>query len=103
MQFILNFEEVHEILRRQHGCCAVSGLRFSMIRVSESFVKRPFAPSLERIDCSGGYTRLNVRLVCTAVNFGLGQWGDEVFRTIAEATVRHRRSALSDLAAQDLT
>jgi hypothetical protein len=31
-----------------------------------------------------------VRLVCTAVNFGLGQWGDEVFRTIAEATVHYQ-------------
>jgi hypothetical protein len=38
-----------------------------------------------------GVTRRgNVQLVCIAVNFGLGQWGEEVFRTIAEATVRNQ-------------
>ena len=28
--------------------------------------------------------------MCIAVNFGLGQWGEEVFRSIAEATVRNQ-------------
>jgi hypothetical protein len=27
----------------------------------------------------------NVRLVCVAVNFGMGQWGQEVFLTLASA------------------
>ena len=77
----------------QEGRCAVSGLRFNMARFSEALVKHPYGPSLDKIDAFRGYVRGNVRLVCTAVNFGLGQWGDEVFRAIAEATV-HRQTAL---------
>lgn len=72
------------------GCCAISGLSFALTRLPEAFVKHPFAPSLDRINCGGGYTPGNVRLVCIAVNFGLGQWGEEVFRSIAEATVRNQ-------------
>ena len=36
---------------------------------------------------NGGYPKDNVRLVCVAVNFGMGQWGEEVFLTLAQAAV----------------
>jgi hypothetical protein len=87
--------KIEGMFRAQGGRCAVSGLPFSMKRYANAFVKHPFAPSLDRIKCRSGYKRGNVRLVCTAVNFGLGQWGDEVFRAIAEATVRHQTSRIS--------
>ncbi len=50
-------------------------------------VKHPFAPSLDRISSRGGYTADNVRLVCIAVNFGMGQWGEELYLTFARAAV----------------
>jgi hypothetical protein len=65
-------------------------------------VKHPYGPSLDRINSQKGYVRGNVRLVCTAVNFGLGQWGDEVFLPIAEATT-HRRAAFLKSGGQQLT
>jgi hypothetical protein len=92
-QFNLEPDDIPNLWRTQNGRCAVSGLRFSMARFSEALVKHPYGPSLDRIDSRQGYVRGNVRLVCTAVNFGLGQWGDEVFRTIAEATV-HRQATI---------
>ena len=92
-QFDLEPDDIPSLWRTQHGRCAVSGLRFSMARFPEALVKHPYGPSLDRIDSRQGYVRGNVRLVCTAVNFGLGQWGDEVFRTIAEATV-HRQTTI---------
>ena len=52
-------------------------------------VKHPFAPSLDRISSQGGYTADNVRLVCIAVNFGMGQWGEELYLTFARAAVEH--------------
>lgn len=50
-------------------------------------MKHPFAPSLDRISSRGGYTAGNVRLVCIAVNFGMGQWGEELYLTFARAAV----------------
>lgn len=72
-----------------HGRCAVTGLSFNLQGFPDAFVKHPFAPSLDRKLSSGGYTRDNVRLVCVAVNFGLGQWGEEVYLTLARAAVEH--------------
>jgi hypothetical protein len=45
----------------------------------------PFAPSVDRRLSSGGYTEDNVRLVCVAVNFAMGQWGEDVFLHLAKA------------------
>ena len=71
-----------DLYRAQGGRCALSGLR----QVGSGKVLRPFAPSLDRIDSTGGYTRDNVRLVCQAVNFALNAYGEDVFREIATAT-----------------
>jgi hypothetical protein len=72
---------------RQDGCCAISGIRFNLKRYPKALVKHPFAPSIDRKLSSGAYTPDNVRLVCVAVNFGMGQWGDEVYMTLARAAV----------------
>ena len=85
----------------QDGCCAVSGLRFNLERFADALVKHPFAPSIDRKLSSGGYTEDNVRLVCVAVNFGMGQWGEEVFLTIARAAVAHEAKGESGLTAND--
>ncbi|MEE8363493.1 MAG: hypothetical protein V3S18_05415, partial [Dehalococcoidia bacterium] len=42
---------------------------------------------IDRIDSAGSYTIDNVQLVCTAVNFARGQWGDDVLRQIAYGIV----------------
>src|SRR5260370_1164588 len=76
-----------ELYRRQNGCCAVSGFRFNLKRYADALVKHPFAPSIDRTLSSESYTIDNVRLVCVAVNFGMGQWGDEVYMTLAREAV----------------
>ena len=45
----------------------------------------PWAPSLDRLDNSKGYTLDNVRLVCWAFNLARGVWPDEVFHKLAMA------------------
>jgi len=75
------------------GRCAVTGRSFSLQTFPDVLVKRPFAPSIDRILSSGGYTRKNVRLVCVAVNFGMGQWGQEVFLELAHAAVDQEQRA----------
>jgi len=83
IDFTLPPDHVEDLWRRQGGCCAVSGISFNDERFDHAFVKHPYAPSLDRIDSQMGYTSDNARLVCTCVNFGLGQWGDEVLRRVA--------------------
>jgi hypothetical protein len=81
-----------KLYNQQHGKCAVSGVEFSLQpSFPENLVKHPFAPSIDRKLWKGGYTTDNVRLVCVAVNFGMGQFGEEVFLRIARAAVRFDR------------
>ena len=71
MRFQLTYQDVLDLFEEQGHRCAISGLNFGMTRIADAFVKHPFAPSIDRINCSKGYTLDNVRLVCVAVNFGL--------------------------------
>lgn len=87
-----------QLFRQQKGLCAISGLPFSLTEFADVLVKHPFAPSLDRISSRSGYTADNVRLVCIAVNFGMGQWGEELYLTFARAAVdrsNHADNAMS--------
>lgn len=75
-------------LAKQNYCCAVSGLPFSDVKLGNAH-KRPWMPSIDRIDCTKGYTRDNVRIVCVAVNTLLQDWGDPVWLAIKLAA-RHQ-------------
>lgn len=77
------------LFNQQAGLCAISGLPFSLTQFPGVLVKHPFAPNLDRISSKGGYTADNVRLVCIAVNFGMGQWGEELYLTFAKAAVAY--------------
>lgn len=85
------------LFERQTGLCAISGLPFSLTQFPGVLVKHPFAPSLDRVSSSGGYTEDNVRLVCIAVNFGMGQWGEELYLTFARAAVARSDQLAADL------
>lgn len=71
-------------LERQHYACAITGIAFSA-RNPAGAHKRPFMPSLDRIDSAKGYTTDNLRIVCVAVNTLIQDWGAEVFLEIARA------------------
>ncbi|HEY3908337.1 MAG TPA: hypothetical protein VGM07_00435 [Stellaceae bacterium] len=87
IEFGLLPDYAETLYRQQRGRCAVTNIPFHMQRFADAFVKYPFAPSIDRALSSGGYTPDNVRLVCTAVNFGMGQWGQELFLTLARHAV----------------
>ena len=67
------------------GCCAFSGMPFSLEVVGDGQAKRPFAPSLDRIDRHKPYQRDNVRLVAAVANFAMNAWGDEPVLRMANA------------------
>ncbi|KAB2911454.1 MAG: hypothetical protein F9K29_22425 [Hyphomicrobiaceae bacterium] len=83
-----------------HGCrCAVSGLRFDMAPPGDTCTRRPFAPSLDRIDNAKGYTVENCRVVCTIANYAMGEWGLEALLKLAAALMRHHRKVRAAKAA----
>lgn len=89
-----------DLYQAQGGRCALSGLRFDLRSAGYGKARRPFAPSLDRIDSRGGYTRENVRLVCQVVNFALNAYGEDIFREIAVATAGFEPS---EVAPSDVT
>jgi hypothetical protein len=106
--FELTTELIERLYAKQKGRCEVTGLPFTRQRFDEALVKHPFAPSIDRRSSSGGYTKDNVRLVCVAVNFGMGRVRRLLVDRHARRTVpmvdpentplrRHRSGAQSEL------
>lgn len=78
--FMLTPAEMLEVVAAANGACQISGILFEQTKS-----KSPFAPSLDRIDCSKGYTKENVRLVCHVANVAMNNWGIEPVLRLAKA------------------
>lgn len=80
INFDIDKEFLTELFKAQNNTCALTGITFQYYDNNDNLChRRPFAPSLDRIDCKKGYTKDNVRLVCIIVNFALGEFGDQAF------------------------
>ena len=82
----LSLAELKQMYAAAKGQCQVSGIYFNKFRPMGS-TKRPWYPSVDRIDSSKPYTADNCRVVCVAVNMAMGEWGIEVLRAIAKAMI----------------
>ena len=97
MAFGLDDAVMARLWERQGGCCAVSGLEFTDEEFPKALVKRPFAPSVDRIVPGGGYVEGNVRIVCVCANFSMNEWGVDTLIRLADAVVGfHRREVIRD-------
>jgi hypothetical protein len=85
-----NKDDLIELWNEGGGRCMLTGLPFRETPVGSGRARRPFAPSLDRIDSNQPYSRRNCRLVLQAVNFALNAWGDDVFLAIAEGAITFR-------------
>jgi hypothetical protein len=72
----------------QNGACALTELPMDLAKQDGAF-RRPWAPSLDRIDNDKGYVKDNVRLVCVAANYAKGEWSENVFRKLVTAAARN--------------
>lgn len=77
-QFILD--------RLNNGKCEVTNLPFDMER-HYLYCKNPFSPSIDRIDCSKGYTKSNTRIVIWQYNLMKGEMTDEEVLEICQIIV----------------
>lgn len=70
----LTRQDIEAMYAKSGGRCAVSGIQFNRFRPLNS-TKRPWYPSLDRIDSSKPYTPDNCRFVCVAANIAMGGMG----------------------------
>ena len=83
---IMTPEQYNELWKRADGRCEVSGIQFSYER-HQGCLRRPWAPSIDRIDSNKDYHADNCRLVCGAVNVAMGEYGTDVLVQMARAVV----------------
>lgn len=96
IDYFLNAEDIEKMFLATNGRCAVSGILFNRFRPINC-TKRPWYPSLDRIDSSKPYTVDNCRFVCVAVNMAMGEWGEWVLKAIANGIVLGEQVNLSGL------
>ena len=74
IDFTVNLQDVIEMAKATKWRCAVSLIPFSLEPVPGKR-RKPFAPSIDRIDSAKGYVAGNVRVVCLATNLAMNEWG----------------------------
>ncbi len=80
-EFTLTPEETLQKLKECKYRCSVTGVPLSLEVLSRDG-RKPFAPSIDRIDNERGYTADNCRVVCLAANIAMNTWGDQVLLTM---------------------
>jgi hypothetical protein len=87
LNFDLTAEYIEELFKTQKGVCAVTKLPMNFER--SGWMKRnPYMASIDRIIPEQGYTKENIRWVLYAVNLALCNWGEGVFKKIAESYMK---------------
>ncbi len=80
--FDLTLEWAVRTVRDNKFRCQMTSIPFTFDK-EDGTRARPFAPSFDRIDTTGGYTMENVRVVVFAYNLMVADWGDDVFAKVA--------------------
>ena len=76
----LTIADLEEMYATAAGRCTISGIPFDITNGDDRKWRRPFRPSIDRINADGHYTRDNTRLVCSLLNFAMGAWGEGALR-----------------------
>jgi hypothetical protein len=81
ISFEITFDQIERKIKLCAGLCQKTGLPFME---TNGFFRNPYAPSIDRIHSSEGYTLHNIRIVCVCVNNALNEWGDGVFNNMVK-------------------
>ncbi len=79
---------IKNLYDKQNGKCALTHIDF-VFEKEDALSRRPFAPSIDRMNSKLGYVKDNVRLVCAVVNLALNEFGDEIFDRMCKAYVEN--------------
>ena len=82
LPFTIQFDDMLALAERDLWGCSVTRIPFSLEIVAG---KKPYAPSIDRIDSRLGYVVGNCRLVCVAANYAMNVWGEVVLRRMTRS------------------
>jgi hypothetical protein len=77
-EFTIKFKDITDMWEKQGQKCALTGAYMFHANLGRSHYNA-YAPSIDRIDSSRGYTPDNIQLVCLWANCGKGAGSDEDF------------------------
>ncbi len=72
------------------GRCSLTGMEFDYAPPPNGWRYNPLGPSVDQISPGAGYTMANCRVVITALNNALSQYGDDFFEGMAKAFLERR-------------
>lgn len=87
LPFELKPADIFQMMKETDFRCAVSGIPFAK-RTVLGGKRDPWAPSIDRIESSHGYSFENVRVVCLAANYAMNEWGIDVLLRLARGVIR---------------
>jgi hypothetical protein len=90
--FTITQTDLVALVEAADGRCTICGIPFEFDKQGHR-VKRPFAPSMDRIDHKQGYVPGNVRFVSVAANVAMNVWGEAALRRLAEGICGHSNIA----------
>lgn len=93
LPFDLTLDWIRE--RVLSGRCALTGLQFDYAPPPNGWRYNPLGPSVDQIRPGAGYTMANCRVIITALNNALSQYGDDFFEEMARAFLVQRGFAVS--------
>lgn len=88
LEFNFSVKELIELANKANGKCMLTGVPWDY-KTYMLKNKRPWIPSLDRIDSKLGYTKENCRLVSWAVNVALSDFGEQVLLRIAKGLIQN--------------
>ncbi len=71
-----------------YGYCEVTDIKFSYDKPKPHYNANPFAPSLDRIDCSKGYTYKNTQVVIWGYNVAKSYLDPDDFKKLYDGIGR---------------
>lgn len=96
---MLSIDEFRAVVARACGVCEITGIALD----TSGSGRRPFAPSLDRINAAAGYVVGNVRVVCLLANQAMSEWGEAPLFSVAEAIERKRLQKVAEVSTNPTT
>ena len=83
IQFEITKEYIDHLTFINPERCSLSGIQFKLR--AKNFTRNPYAPSIDRIDNTRGYTPENIRIVAYCINNAMNEWGEGILKEITTA------------------
>lgn len=87
----LVYADIEKAMNEQNWTCLQTGIPFDL-RKGEG--RKPFGPSIDRIDSSRGYEPDNIQIVCTMYNLAKSEFDNDDVLKLAHALIEHKQKSM---------